>query len=161
MHFNIALTMDTRAGIKSHILTNLSIYLKKSFKDKDYGADLQNYTLGFTSVLAPEGYGHFFEKKKPLYVSDRTTKNRFTGERHHMYRLFIDSIVIEPHEYEDFVTGTDHNSLQIVKAKILESLSNLNRLPKKVKDFDKERFRIDMRNLLEQTDDMQIISFQP
>lgn len=158
MHFNIALTMDTRAGIKSHILTNLSIYLKKSLKGKDYGADLQNYTLGFTSVLAPEGYGHFFEKKKPLYVSDRTTKNRFTGKKHHMYRVFIDSIVIEPNEYEDFVSGTDLNSLEIIKAKILESLSSLDLLPKKVKDFDKERFRIDMKNLLEHTDDNHIIS---
>lgn len=77
MHFNIALTMDTRAGGKSHILTNLSTYMKAFFKDRDYGADLLNYTLGFTSVLAPEGFGHFFEKKKPLYVSDRTTKNSF------------------------------------------------------------------------------------
>ena len=161
MHFNIALTMDTRAGIKSHILTNLSIYLKKSFKDKDYGIDLQNYTLGFMCVLAPEGFGHFFEKKKPLYVSDRTTKNRFTGEQHHMFRLFIDSIVIEPGEYEDFVSGTDLNSLEIVKAKILKSLSSLDSLPKKVKDFDKDRFRIDMKNLLGQTDDNHIISFQP
>ncbi|WP_333888135.1 hypothetical protein [Sphingobacterium siyangense] len=161
MHFTIALTMDTRAETKSHILTNLSIYLNESFKDKDYGADLLNYTLGFTSVLAPEGYGHFFEKKKPLYVSDRTTKNRFTGEKHHMYRLFIDGIVIGPDEYEDFVSGTDPNSLEIIKAKILESLSSLDQLPKKVKDFDKERFRIDMKNLLEHTDDNHIISFRP
>lgn len=161
MHFNIALTMDSRAGAKSSILTYLSTYMNTFFKDKDYGADLQKYTLGFTSVLAPEGFGHFFEKKKPLYVWDRITKNRFTGEQHHMFRLFMDSIVIGPDEYEDFVSGTDHNSLQLVKAKILESLSSLDRLPKKVKDFDKERFRIDMRNLLEQADDIHIISFQP
>lgn len=63
MNFNIALTMETRAGIKSHILSNLSIYLKEVFKYKDYGADLLNYTLGFTSVLAPEGYVHCFEKR--------------------------------------------------------------------------------------------------
>jgi len=161
MHFDIALTIDTRSGSKSSILTNLSIYLKECFKDKDYGTDLLNYTLGFTSVLAPEGFGHFFEKKKPLYVSDRTTKNRFTGEQHHMYRLFIDNIVIEPDEYEDFVIGTDHNSLQLVKAKILESLFNLDRLPKEVKDFDKERFRVDMVHLLAQTDDKHITSSQP
>jgi hypothetical protein len=181
MHFTIALTVDTRAGIKSHILTNLSIYLKKSFEDKDYGADLLKYTLGFTSVLAPEGYGHFFEKKKPIYVSDRMTKNKFTGEKYHMFKLFINSIVIEPDEYEDFVmfklfinsiviepdeyedfvSGTDLHSLAMVKAKILASLSNLDQLPKKVKDFDKERFRLDMKNLLEQADDLHITSFQP
>jgi len=135
--------------------------MKAFFKDRDYGADLLNYTLGFTSVLAPEGFGHFFEKKKPLYVSDRTTKNRFTGEQHHMYRLFIDNIVIEPDEYENFVSGTDLYSLEIVKDKILESLSSLDRLPKKVKDFDKEKFRIDMRNLLAQIDDEHIIFSQP
>lgn len=161
MDFNIALTMDSRAGVKSHILTNLSIYMKAFFKDKDYGADLLNYTLGFTSVLAPEGFGHFFEKKKPLYISERTTKNRFTGEQHYMYKLFIDSIVIAPDQYEDFVSGTDFHSLEVVKAKILESLSSLDRLPKKVEDFDKERFKMDMIIVLSQTDDNHIISFQP
>lgn len=78
-----------------------------------------------------------------------------------MYKLFIDGIVIEPDEYEDFVSGTDLNSLEIIKAKILESLSNLDRLPKKVKDFDKERFMLDMRTVLAQTDDTHIISSQP
>lgn len=78
-----------------------------------------------------------------------------------MFKLFINSIVIEPDEYEDFVSGTHLNSLKLIKAKILESLSSLDQLPKKVKDFDKQRFIIDMKNLLEQTDDIRIISSQP
>lgn len=73
-----------------------------------------------------------------------------------MFKLFIDSIVIEPDEYEDFVSGTHLHSLDLIKAKILEYLSSLDQLPKKVKDFDKQRFRIDMKNLLEQTDDINV-----
>ncbi|MGJ1225366.1 hypothetical protein [Sphingobacterium siyangense] len=73
-----------------------------------------------------------------------------------MFKLLIDSIVIEPDEYEDFVSGTHLHSLELIKAKILEYLSSLDQLPKKVKDFDKQRFRIDMKNLLEQTDDINV-----
>ncbi|APU97119.1 hypothetical protein BV902_12805 [Sphingobacterium sp. B29] len=46
--------------------------------------------------------------------------------------------------------------MELIKAKILEYLSSLDQLPKKVKDFDKQRFRIDMKNLLEQTDDINV-----
>ncbi|RKF37706.1 hypothetical protein BCY89_27335 [Sphingobacterium siyangense] len=73
-----------------------------------------------------------------------------------MFKLFIDSIVIEPDEYEDFVSGTHLHSLELIEAKILEYLSSLDQLPKKLKDFDKQRFRIDMKNLLEQTDDINV-----
>lgn len=48
-----------------------------------------------------------------------------------MFKLFIDSIVIEPDEYEDFVSGTHLHSLELIKAKILEYLSSLDQLPKR------------------------------
>jgi hypothetical protein len=36
----------------------------------------------------------------------------------------------------------------LVKRRIIDSLSNLDKLPKSVKDFDKERFKKDMKIVL-------------
>lgn len=152
MNFNITLIIDTEASKKSILINNLSLDMQEYFSTKDYGEDLQNYTLGFKCVFTPDGFKNFFKKKKPVYVSDRISTNRFTGEKHHMYKLFIDNITIEAEEYEDFVSGSDYDSLHLVKSKILESLSNLDKLPKSVKDFDKERFKEDMKIVLGYSD---------
>lgn len=47
-----------------------------------------------------------------------------------LVELFIDSIVLNPDEYGDFVCSNDYNSLELLKTTVLESLSNLDKLPK-------------------------------
>nr|WP_315394754.1 hypothetical protein [uncultured Sphingobacterium sp.] len=83
-----------------------------------------------------------------MYVRDKTTKNRFTGEMQRMVKLFLDDIVLTSDEYEGFVSGNDYDSIELLKTRILESLSNLDKLPKAVKDFDKEKFKMDMKACL-------------
>lgn len=144
MKFAISIRIDQRANDKSRIVVSISEELKAFFRDKFYGEDIQDYSIGFTCVLPPEGFEHLFKKKKPAYVDDKTTKNRFTGEPHRMFKLFLDSIDLDSTEYADFVDSSDEESKKILAKKILESLENLDKLPKKVKDFDKERFKQDM-----------------
>lgn len=50
-------------------------------------------------------------KKKPTYVSDKTSTNRFTGEKIRLFRLFTDNTTVEEDEYEDFVSGNNDDSL--------------------------------------------------
>lgn len=144
MNISISLIMDPLAKHKSNIIVSMSQELKAFFADRFYGEDIQDYSIGFTCVLPPEGFEHLFKKKKPAYVDDKTTKNKFTGEPHRMFKLFLDSIDLDSREYADFVDSSDEESRKILARKILESLENLDKLPKKVKDFDKERFKQDM-----------------
>jgi len=148
MKFSISLTTDNRSQDKSDLIIDLSNKLAKFFEERTYGEDIQNYIIGFTCVFTPEGFRNLFKKKKPTYVSDKTSINRFTGEKIRLFKLFIDNITIEEGEYEDFVSGNDYDCLELLKTKILESLSNLDKLPKAVKDFDKEKFKIDMKAIL-------------
>lgn len=152
MNISISLTMDPMANHKSRIVVSISEELKAFFAGKFYGEDIQSYIIGFTCVLPPEGFEHLFKKKKPVYVDDKTTKNKFTGEPHRMFKLFIDSIDLDSTEYTDFVDSSDEESKKILAKKILESLENLDKLPKKVKDFDKERFKQDMEHFFKEHD---------
>ncbi|MFD2904390.1 hypothetical protein [Sphingobacterium anhuiense] len=148
MKFNLSLIMDAGSQHKLDLVSDLQKKLKFFFEGRFYGSDLESYIIGFTSVLTPPGFEHLFKAKKPLYVRDKTTKNRFTGEMQRMVKLFLDDIVLTSDEYEGFVSGNDYDSMELLKTRILESLSNLDKLPKAVKDFDKEKFKIDMKAIL-------------
>jgi len=71
-----------------------------------------------------------------------------TGEEHIMNKLFINRFNFNPDEYEEFISVSDEESKKILENKIIESLENLDKLPKKVKDFDKARFKNDLLTFL-------------
>jgi len=72
----------------------------------------------------------------------------YTGEEHIMNKLFINEFNFNPEEYEEFISVSDEESKKILENKIIESLGNLDKLPKKVKDFDKVRFKTDLLTFL-------------
>jgi len=144
MNINIGLTIDTEAKNKSMVIYDFSEKMKLFFVNKVYGNDIENYTIGLKCIKVPKGYEKFSKQKKPLYVFDKVTKNIYTGEDHKMYKLLIVDIVIAIEEYEKFVYGTDRENLKIIAERILETTTNYDLLPKKVKDFDKKLFKQDM-----------------
>lgn len=148
MNIRFGITMDAKCENKTDLIINLSNEMKAFFENRDYGNDIKNYTIGFKSVNIPKGYEHLFKQHKPSYVKDKTTINKFTGENHRMYKLFLDDITLTPEEYNVFISSSDYDSLELVKRKIIDSLSNLDKLPKSVRDFDKERFKKDMNIVL-------------
>lgn len=146
MKFSISIRIDQKANHKSNIIVNMSQELKVFFADRFYGEDVQDYIIGCLCTSPPEGFEKFNKTQKPVYVDDKTTKNKFTGEPHRMFKLFINEFNFNNEEYDDFVDSSDEESKKILAKKILESLENLDKLPKKVKDFDKERFKEDMQH---------------
>lgn len=144
MKFAISIRVDQRAQHKSNIIVSISEELKMFFADKFYGEDVQDYIVGCLCTSPPEGFEKFNKPQKPVYVDDKTTKNKFTGEPHRMFKLFINEFNFNNEEYDDFVDSSNEESKKILAKKILESLENLDKLPKKVRDFDKERFKKDM-----------------
>lgn len=145
MKISISQKIDTQAKHKNNEVTFISEKLKSYFNDKFYGEDIQNYIIGFTCVLPPEGYEHLFPKKKPLYVDDKTVTNKYTGEKERFYKLFINEIYLNNEEYEDFISNSNIESKKLLVKKILESLDDLHKLPKKVVDFNLNKFRSDLK----------------
>ncbi|RMZ59697.1 hypothetical protein D1632_08720 [Chryseobacterium nematophagum] len=54
--------------------------------------------------------------------------------------------------YDDFVSSSDEESKKLLVRKILESFEHLDKLPKKVKDFDKEKFKSDVEQFFKEHD---------
>ncbi|MDY3344199.1 hypothetical protein PG326_02870 [Riemerella anatipestifer] len=144
MEFNISITIDEKAKHKSHLIVDLSEALKEYFRDKNYGEDIKDYVIGCICTLPPEGFEKFNTPKKPTYVDYKKTKNIYTGEEHTMNKLFINRFNFNSDEYEEFISVSDEESKKILENKIIKSLENLDELPKKVKDFDKEQFKKDL-----------------
>lgn len=57
-------------------------------------------------------------------------------------RIFAYDIKLD---FESFKNQTDEDNKKMLASEILDSLTKFDALPKKVKDFDKERFKEDMR----------------
>lgn len=110
---------------------------------------MKNYTIDLRCVNIPEGYEHLFKEYKSSFTEDKILKNKFTGENHRMYRLFVDHITLKPQEYEQLISSSDLSSLDVIRNRVLASLVHLDTLPKMVKDFDKERFKSDMADFFE------------
>lgn len=59
-------------------------------------------------------------------------------------------LTIDNEVYEDFVDSSNEESVKILAKEIINSLSNLESLPKKIKNFDRKTFKNDFRTFFEE-----------
>jgi hypothetical protein len=139
MIFDIALASDTAAGGKTRYIVTLKEEMKVWFKDKDYGKDVLKCILLVSVFSSPR------KINTPTYVDHKVKINRFTGMPIEMNKLFMYDIHFNQEEYAKFITADEDDARKQLAGMLLDSLYNLEKLPKKVKDFDKQRFKVDMQ----------------
>lgn len=149
MRFKITLEIDRDADHKSRLIHELSDEIEIFLNEKEYGEDIQNYLLGCICIKTKEGYEGWYKIRKPKYTHYKKVVNRLTGEEMEISKTFENDFKIDNKLYEDFIDSSDEVSNKILAKEILNSLSNLDSLPKKVKKFDKEKFRYDFRLFFE------------
>ncbi len=139
MKFGIVVEASVGLEDKTSLIHSLSRKLFEYFSDKDYGNDIKEILVGIISV-APE-FEWFSKIRKPKYQFYRKYTSR-DGTGIIEDKLFSFDLKID---YETFKNQSDDQNEKMLAAEILGSLSNLDNLPKKVKEFDKERFKEDMK----------------
>lgn len=156
MKFSIGLTLDavsldeTTRTNKSSIVYDLGENISEYIKKLDYGEGIVEYAIKLYIVNPPIGFEHLFKDFKPKFTEHKLIPNKYTGEKLELNKYFNYSIKITGDLYDKFVTGTVEESEKILATEISNSLSNLDLLPKKIKDFDKERFRADMQQFFKE-----------
>ena len=152
MNFNIEKTISEEAIAKdkSKIILSLEEDINNFLNHENYGKDIEIYTLKLNCVNPPKGFEHLFKLLPPKYIEFKSSKNIHTGEHQKFKNQFFCSINIIGNDYDEFIIGTNEQSKKILGKKILESLANLDKLPKKVKDFDKEKFKADMEKFFKE-----------
>ena len=138
MRFALTVEPSESVANKTYLIHNVSNKLSEYFSDKNYGDDVKQILIGVICV-APE-FDWFSTIRKPKYVFYRKyvrDSSEIIEDKVFTFDLKID--------YENFKNQPDEQNNKMLALEIQKSLTNLNNLPKKVKDFDKERFEEDMK----------------
>lgn len=146
----LALTLDKDAQTKSRLINNLFVDLNAFVKNKDYGSGILEYLVICQIVNPPVGFEHLHKDFKPKFIEHKSLTNRITGEPLVIEKQFSYSIKINGEKFDEFIESTDEESEKLLAIEFLNSLSYLDMLPKKIKDFDKEKFKSDMEQFFKE-----------
>lgn len=139
MDFGLAIT-STLEQEKTNLITKLSDELELAFKDKNYGNDVKSYTIGVNCVSIPKGFEKFSKLPKPSYTKGKKVINPdgipFTLEDNFECSIKID--------FETFKNGTEEECRKLLAREILNSLSIIESMKNKIKDFDLIKFHSDL-----------------
>ena len=155
MKFSVGLTLDsvsldeTIIKNKSAIVYELAKSINEYIRQFDYRG-ISEYAIIMYIVNPPIGSEHLFKYLKPKFIEHKVLRNKYTGELFEINKYFNYSVKITGKTYSSFVRGTEEESKKILATTILKSLSQLDALPKKIKDFDKERFKRDLEQFFKE-----------
>ena len=150
MNIGLSIVVDTNSTHKSSCMQYISDLLKCNLKDKDYHV-INHYWIICQAVKTIPDFERFtaiprhrFEEHSRL----RNLDNTFTD----YYGVYSCGFKIDNEEYDRFIVSSDEEATRTIARKVVESLSNLNRLSKKAAGFDKERFKSDVIQLFQEHD---------
>jgi hypothetical protein len=148
MNFDIVINeLDEEMSGKLPLVKELSTLTNKFYLGKFYGNDLKSLRLIFILIKTKQGYEEWFKVRKPKYTEYNVIET-FSGQKIEINKEFAIEYRIDNEIYDSFLKATDGDSKKILAQEILNSLSNLDALPKKVKDFDKKAFINDLEIFL-------------
>jgi hypothetical protein len=150
MNLKLTLEIDNSAEKKAKSIIELSQKITYFFKDKSYGDDLEEVSIGIICIKTKIGYEEWYKLRKPKYISYKKTKNKLTGVEYIVSKSFSYDIKIDNELYNSFIDSNELDGLKILAREILNSFSNFNSLPKKeVKEFDKDKFYTDLESFFD------------
>lgn len=141
MIFGVAVNASIDIKNKTYIIHDLFNDLSIYFSEKKYGKDINEIIVGITCI-APE-FERFHLNKKPCYISYK--EYFIDGIKIVEEKLFTYSFSVD---YECFKGSSEMENRRNIAYEIIESLENLEKIPKKVKDFNREKFKSDLKIFL-------------
>jgi len=140
MNFGLAIISTAEIKGKSSVIQVLSDDLKTFFRNKKYGDEIKTLTIGIVCV-SPQ-FEKFFKQKKPRYTKGKKIVHPdgipFTLEDDFEYDIKID--------FNEVVDADEMKMRKILAREILDSLSVLDGFKSKIKYFDIDRFKMDLKD---------------
>jgi len=119
-------------------------YLIPAFKGKYYGQDILNIAIVIILIRHLPGYEAWDQPRRPKYID--YYKVSLMGRQLEWNKRFVIEIRFNNDVYDEFLKADDEQSKRIIARETLKALELLDKVPKRLKDFDKERFRTDVAN---------------
>lgn len=149
MKVTLALTLDKDAQSKANAIDTFFSELNEFIQHRNYGHAILELLIVLQVVNPPKGFEHLFKVIKPKYIEYKLLTNRLTGEPMVLEKQFSYSVKIVGEEFKTLICATDEQLRKLLAQEIMKSLKYLDALPKKVKDFQKDRFRSDLELFFE------------
>lgn len=140
MQFDITRESNLDAP-KSKVVQDLTNNISFFLSDKDYGSSIQSFIIGMICVK-PE-FESFVKVRKPKYIEDKT--EIVDGESYHILRQYTYDIKLD---WKRVMSLTDEMFCKILVEEIIKSLTHFDNLPKKIKNFDVNKLKLDLVELL-------------
>jgi hypothetical protein len=144
MNFGLAINITVEIDNKADIIQCLSDDLKKYFENKWYGSDIKSYFIGVVCV-SPQ-FDQFFKEKKPKYTKGKKVIAPdgipFTLEDNFEYSIKID--------FEFFKNAGEEEAKKILAKELLASLTIVEQVKTKIKNFDLEAFKSDLTDYFQE-----------
>lgn len=123
--------------------------LKNAFATRDYGKDVQEICIYIVLIKSQPGFERFFQPRRPKYIEHNESKDLPFSEENPLVwdKRFHIEIRFDGKVYDDFVAADENQAKHILARETLRALDLLDKLPKRLKDFDKEAFRADVQKL--------------
>ena len=123
-------------------------YLENTFVERDYGADVQNVAILIILIKTRPGYEKWFNARKPKYIEYTSGYSLLTGEPvfWEWKKRFVIEIRFDGELFDKFIEADDEQAKCILAKESHKALDLLDKLPKRLKNFDKERFKEDVAN---------------
>lgn len=150
MDIGLSLALDLNSGKKSQCIHCVSNLLKDGLMTQNYNV-INHYWILCQIEKTMPGLEHFTKIPRHRFVEHlhlRRLDNTFAD----YYGVYTCGFKIDFEEYDAFIAATDEEAKRTIARKVVESLSNLDRLSKKAADFDKERFKADVIRLFQEHD---------
>jgi hypothetical protein len=145
---NFGITLETESSIykKTAVVRELSRIIKEFLSDKNYGNGVQHMFIGIICKKERAGYEDWYKPRKPKYKSEESIEYA-VGKFKKNYNIFTYDVKLN---YEAFKIKNEETRFQYLAQSLLKSFDNLDSLPKKIKDFDKEKFKLDLASFLKE-----------
>lgn len=145
MNFEITQEIDLEVEPKSAVIYKVSDLIKRFLSNRSYGDELQNFFIAFICVKPRPGYEKWFTIREPKYKSLEKIKLA-DGSEKELIGVFGYDLKLD---FENFLQSSEEEAEILLGSEIIKSLSNFDKLPKKVKNFDSDQFKNDLELFLQ------------
>ena len=142
MDTGLSIVTDLGSESKVKCMIKISDLMEDYFKDKDYGM-INYYWIVCKAVKTIPGFEKFSSVERPMFKKVRKIRE-LDGTIKDYFGVYSYGIKFDYEEYDRFVAASDEEAERMIAQKVIDSLSNLDRLSKKAAGFDKERFKSDL-----------------
>lgn len=143
--------LQTEMKEKSDFIDDFSKkYLEKYFSDKTYGKDVENIAIVIILIKTLPGYENWNMVRRPKYIEHYESTYVPSGIPWEWNKRFVIETRFDFEIYDEFLAADEEEAKRILARETLQSLELLDKLPKRLKDFDINAFRADVKNYYRQ-----------